>query len=72
MPMKMLAPGRNFLFPFSHMKPDPSSKTAGAIIGKKSVDNADQCLEWPVYLKCLSLKCRGAAPSGNWSRTLTA
>jgi hypothetical protein len=26
-----------------HMKPDPSNKTADAIIGKKSVDNADQC-----------------------------
>jgi hypothetical protein len=25
------------------MKPDPSNKTADAIIGKKSVDNADQC-----------------------------
>lgn len=25
------------------MKPDPSNKTAGAIIGKKSVENADQC-----------------------------
>lgn len=41
--MKMLAPKRNFLFPFSHMKPDPSNKAADAIIGKKSVDNADQC-----------------------------
>lgn len=27
----------------AHMKPDPSDKTADAIIGKKSVDNADQC-----------------------------
>jgi hypothetical protein len=26
-----------------HMKPDPGGKTAGAIIGKKSVDNADRC-----------------------------
>jgi hypothetical protein len=25
------------------MKPDPRKKTAEAIIGKKSVDNADQC-----------------------------
>jgi|SRR6266850_4172598 len=25
------------------MKPDPSKKTAKAIVGKKSVDNADQC-----------------------------
>ena len=40
--INMLAPGRNFLFPFSHMKP-PSNKAADAIIGKKSVDNADQC-----------------------------
>jgi hypothetical protein len=39
----MLAPGRDFLFPFSHMKPDPSNQTADAIIGKKSVENGDQC-----------------------------
>ena len=26
-----------------HMKPDPSNNTADAIIGKKSVENADQC-----------------------------
>jgi hypothetical protein len=26
-----------------HMKPDPSNKTADAIVGKKLVDNADQC-----------------------------
>ena len=25
------------------MKPDPSKKTAEAIVGKKSVDDADQC-----------------------------
>ena len=33
----------HFPFPISHMKPDPSSKTADAIIGKKSVENGDQC-----------------------------
>jgi hypothetical protein len=42
-PIKMLADDRNFLFPFSHMNSDPSDKTADAIIGKKSVENADQC-----------------------------
>jgi len=41
--MNMLAPGRNFLFPSNHMKSDPSINTADAIIGKKSVENADQC-----------------------------
>ena len=41
--INMLALGRNFLFPFKHMKPDPSNKTEDAIIGKKSVENADQC-----------------------------
>jgi hypothetical protein len=41
--IKRLALGCNFLFPFSHMKPDPSIKTADAIIGKKSVENAEQC-----------------------------
>jgi hypothetical protein len=41
--IKMLARDSNFLFPFSHMKPDPSNKAADAIPGKKSVDNADQC-----------------------------
>lgn len=40
----MLAHERNFLFPSSNMKPDPSNKTEDAIIGKKSVENADQCL----------------------------
>jgi hypothetical protein len=38
----MLAEIRHFLFPFRHMQPDPSN-TADAIIGKKSVENADQC-----------------------------
>jgi hypothetical protein len=35
--------GPQFLFPFRHMKPDPSNNPADAIIGKKSVENADQC-----------------------------
>jgi len=39
----MLARGRNFSSHLGHMKPDPSNKTADAIIGKKSIENADQC-----------------------------
>ncbi|MEY2489801.1 MAG: hypothetical protein QOC70_1743 [Verrucomicrobiota bacterium] len=35
--------GRNFLFPLVHMEPDPGNKAADAIVGKKSVENADQC-----------------------------
>jgi hypothetical protein len=27
----------------AHMEPDPSTKTADAIVGKKSVENAEQC-----------------------------
>jgi len=38
----MLAETRHFLFPFRYMQPDPGNK-ADAIIGKKSVENADQC-----------------------------
>jgi hypothetical protein len=41
--MNMLAYDRDFLFPFDPMQPDPSKKTAEAIIGKKSVENAEQC-----------------------------
>jgi hypothetical protein len=39
----MLARDRDFLFPFRPMEPGPSSKPADAIIGKKSVENAEQC-----------------------------
>ena len=39
----MLAHDRNFLFPSNPMKTDPSDKTADAIVGKKSVENAEQC-----------------------------
>ena len=39
----MLAPERNFSSHSAHMKPDPSNHQADAIIGKKSVENADQC-----------------------------
>ena len=41
--IKMLARDRNSSSHLAHMKPDPSNKTADAIIGKKSVENADQC-----------------------------
>jgi hypothetical protein len=38
------------------MKPDPSNTTADAIIGKKSVNNADQCPLSGPSLKGRSLK----------------
>ena len=39
----LLARDGNFSSPLGHMKPDPSNHTADAIIGKKSVENAEQC-----------------------------
>ena len=39
----LLARDRNFSSHLDHMKPDPGNNTADAIIGKKSVENADQC-----------------------------
>ena len=41
--MKMLAHDYNFPSHLAYMKPDPSNKMADAIIGKKSIENADQC-----------------------------
>jgi hypothetical protein len=38
----MLAEARHFLFPFRDMQSDPSNQ-ADAIIGKKSVENAEEC-----------------------------
>jgi hypothetical protein len=40
---KILARDGNFPSPLGHMQSDPSKKTADAIVGKKSVENADQC-----------------------------
>jgi hypothetical protein len=40
------------------MKPDPSNKTADAIIGKKSVNNADQCPLSGPFLKGRRLKSK--------------
>jgi hypothetical protein len=39
----LLARDRDFSSHLDHMKPDPGNNTADAIIGKKSVENADQC-----------------------------
>src|ERR1043166_5598500 len=39
----LLARDRNFSSHSDHMKPAPSNNPADVIIGKKSVENADQC-----------------------------
>ena len=57
--IKMLARDRNFFFPSSHMKPDPSNKTADAIIGKKSVENADLCPRVPGVLQMPESEVQG-------------
>jgi hypothetical protein len=41
--IKYLHPTAISLSHLAYMKPDPSNKTADAIIGKKSVENADRC-----------------------------
>jgi len=39
----LLARDLNFSSHLDHMKPDPSNHAADAIIGKKTVENAEQC-----------------------------